>query len=655
MKRIGGVIFLSLLMIVLITTLASAQSGSGTERDPQAEQEIYDRLAKINPDAVPVFKAATEAYDAGDYEAAKTGYLQVRFLAPGFPDALRRLSYVEVALNDYTNAEIHARQAVSIDANLDNKGALALALSFIDDEKKNSEGFILAQEVARAEPDEPFYQHVLLVAAVQNDRTDIIRQAANRLVELEPENPVGHYFTGLLAAQDGQWERAESELLLAEKYGMPKETVDQALDETGARSQAALFRTLRWGGIGLAGWLAGLLLLFLAGWVLSWATLRAVKREISRASLEVSRGERLVRRLYRLVIGITSVYFYLSIPILIVVVIAAVGGIFYLFFAIGRIPIQLALIILLTGGYTLVAIVRSVFSRAKFEDPERKVIPEEMPALWQMAREVADKVGTRPVDTIFLTPGVEVAVTERGSLADKLRDRGQRIMILGLGGLSALTQGQLRSIVAHEYGHFTNRDTAGGEFARQVQYSVFLMGQRLVYSGLARWYNPAWWFVNGYYRIFLRITLGASRLQEILADRIAVLTYGIQDMVEGLEHIIHKNLEFGFQFNEEVERARAEKGGLHNLYELPPVKNTADFEQKLAELMGRPSSAYDSHPAPRDRIALIQQIKVKGFFDYDPRPAWDLIPHAALLKEEFTATIEKRLRQQDVLGSENPG
>ncbi len=654
MKRTSGVIFLLILAIVLGSTSVVSAQTSGGGRDPQIEQEIYDRLAKINPGAVPVFKAATTSGDAEDYAAAKAGFERVLEMAPGFPDALRRLSYAEVMLEDFVNAEIHARQAVAADPRLPNKGALAAALTGSTDQTKLSEALTLAQEVVRAEPDDVYYLQVLMIAAAVNQNINSLRQASNRLVELAPDYSAAHYFAGLVAAQDGKWELAESELLLAQKYGFPKEAIDEALTETGVRTQMTINRALQGGGIGLASWLAGLILLFLVGSVLSWVTLRTVKREITRGSFEVNSGERFIRRLYRLIIVITSVYFYISIPILILLVIAGVGGIFYLFFEIGRIPIQLSIIILVAGIYTLIAIVRSVFSKAKIQDPDFKVNPNEMPELWQLANEVARKVGTRPVDTIFLTPGVEAAVTERGSLADRMRDRSQRIMILGLGGLSGLTQGQLRAIVAHEYGHFTNRDTAGGDFARQVRFSVNMMAQRLIYSGQARWYNPAWWFVNGYYRIFLRITLGASRLQEILADRIAVLSYGIQDMVDGLTHIIRKGLEFNFQVNEEIERAQNEKSGLRNLFALPPVKDPASVEQKIKELMGRPSSVYDSHPAPRDRIALIQQIKVSGFFDYDPRPAWDLIPNASRLQEEFTANIEKQLRQRDVLAAETP-
>ena len=82
-----------------------------------------------------------------------------------------------------------------------------------------------------------------------------------------------------------------------------------------------------------------------------------------------------------------------------------------------------------------------------------------------------------------------------------------------------MTQGQFKAILAHEYGHFSNRDTAGGDLARWVRASIYRMAYNLAVSGQARWYNPAWLFINGFHRGFLRITQGASRLQEILADR----------------------------------------------------------------------------------------------------------------------------------------
>ena len=74
-------------------------------------------------------------------------------------------------------------------------------------------------------------------------------------------------------------------------------------------------------------------------------------------------------------------------------------------------------------------------------------------------------MGTRPVDAIFLTPGAEVAVFERGRWLDKARDRARRSLILGLGVVEGFHIDPFRAVLAHEYGHFLHRDTAGGDVA----------------------------------------------------------------------------------------------------------------------------------------------------------------------------------------------
>jgi Zn-dependent protease with chaperone function len=643
MKKVFSIIVLALAVSAILAAPVTAQSGKGG-RDPQVEQVIYSRLAAINPAAVAPFKIGTEAMDAGDLQVAKENYEQVLALAPGFPDALRRLSYIEQRLGDLPRAELLARQALQADPSPVNQTAVALVLVATNDKTRFSEAMALARAAVAAEPDSYYNYYVLMSVAVAADDYDAMRLSSRDLLKLDPVDPTGHYIAGIVAAHDGQFEQSEKDLQMAKDFGYPKEPVDELLDG-GIRTQANLARTLRWSGIGLGSWLGGLLLLFLSGLLLSNLTLKAVDREIGFGSFELSPVEAFVRRVYRVIIAITSGYFYISIPILILIITVLVGGIIYLMLSAGQLFLRLALFVLIAGIYTLAAVVRSLFVRANTEAPGRPVSQDAMPELWGLVKEVALRLNTRPVDAIFLTPGVEIGVFERGSLLKKLRDRGQRYLILGMGALSGLTQGQLRAILAHEYGHFNNRDTAGGDFVQLVQRSLYSIARNLAYSGLATWYNPAWWFVNIYNRIFLRITLGASRMQEILADRFAALAYGAHNLAAGLEQLIRQNLTFAFQVDAEVKQAAAQQRGLHNLYVLPPVEDAQTLENKLAESMRRPSSAYDSHPAPHNRLSLIERIKTEDAASDDPRPAWDLIEDASQVQWEATSLLEKNLRR----------
>jgi Zn-dependent protease with chaperone function len=57
-----------------------------------------------------------------------------------------------------------------------------------------------------------------------------------------------------------------------------------------------------------------------------------------------------------------------------------------------------------------------------------------------------------------------LAVYEKGSYLQRMRDRGRRVLVPG----SVLTGllDSFKAIFAHEYGHFQNRDTVGGDALR---------------------------------------------------------------------------------------------------------------------------------------------------------------------------------------------
>ncbi len=237
-----------------------------------------------------------------------------------------------------------------------------------------------------------------------------------------------------------------------------------------------------------------------------------------------------------------------------------------------------------------------------------------------------------------------MAVTERGRIWQKMRGTAQRCLVVGLGMLPGMSVGQLQSILAHEYGHFSNRDTAGGNLAHQVHASVNTMAMNLGWSGQARWFNPAWLFVNGFIRLFLRITLGASRLQEIMADRHAAMAYGVGAFVSALEHIVRQGVLFRMQVEGEIDDARDGHRDLHNLYDLPALQSDAQ-QQELAdatkEAMERPTSPYSSHPAPRDRIALLNTLQTSASLNGDRAgPAWSLLADPDGLQAEMSAAVQ---------------
>jgi Zn-dependent protease with chaperone function len=362
---------------------------------------------------------------------------------------------------------------------------------------------------------------------------------------------------------------------------------------------------------------------------------------------------RRLRRIYNAAIGFAAVYYYVSIPIVIALVVGLSGGLLYGLLVFGWIPIKLVFLLVIGAAFTVWALIRSAFARARRdeEDPGRRVLEGEAPALWAALREVAGQVGTRAVDDVFLTPGTEVAVAERGPMRARLRDKARRHLILGAGVLEGMTQGQLRAVLAHEYGHFSNRDTAGGDVAATVQTSLLKAAIHLARSGSANIFNPAWHFLRLFFALFQRITLGASRLQEVMADRFAATIYGGAIFAEGLRHVTRRSVQFSAEADVFVERAREKRTAIPNLYVAPDAGavNGAEVDAAIAKAMTDAGSPYDSHPPVARRIDWVSRFATPEAAAALTGPAWALFPDRARLEAEMTGIVNKRLSQDDVI------
>jgi Zn-dependent protease with chaperone function len=343
------------------------------------------------------------------------------------------------------------------------------------------------------------------------------------------------------------------------------------------------------------------------------------------------------------VLWASCVFYYASVPLSFLAVLALGLGVFWAFSFLGEIPVQivlaLAVVILVTAWAVLKSLWVSVVRPREIPDPGARLAPGTHPALDRVVRSVAERMGTRPVDAVFLTPGAELAVFERGVVWRQLAGRAERCLILGAGVFDGMTQGELKAVLAHEYGHLVNRDTAGGGFALTVRRSILAMAETLAEGGAATWYNPAWWFVRGFYLVFLRISQGASRLQEVLADRWAALAYGGEAFARGLEHAVAQSVRFDRHVARTLREVLEGERSLANVYRYVPAEqeDPAALSAAIAQALDAEPSAYDSHPRARDRIAWTAGILPAGSLELDDdRPVWSLFADRDALERDMT-------------------
>jgi tetratricopeptide (TPR) repeat protein len=444
-----------------------------------------------------------------------------------------------------------------------------------------------------------------------------------------------HYFHGLLAAKNQSWLTADNELERARALGMPMDAIDPAQLE----QLHALARPWRYARLGLYSVVAvagGLALLFVLGRILSFLTLRSA--ETADPNLAITPLQRSLRRIYRLVINLAGFYYYICLPFVILIAIGIVIGLGYILLMLRRIPGKAIALFLAFGCAMLVMIwssIRSLFVRMKYEDPGRPLTADEAPRLWELTRAVAAGVGTRPVDAIFLTPGTELAVFERGNWLQRTRDQSKRSLILGLGVIDGFRTSDFRAVLAHEYGHFLHRDTAGGDVALRVNATMTKFATAMAQNGQLAWWNIGWQFVRLYHLIFRRITHGASRLQEINADRVAARLCGRDAFEGGLRHVIHRDLDQNVEAGRSAERMARIAGASSwspSLGEDPVApllqlveaardtdrepwwdvysraENRREIDQKFDEIWKAGTSEDDTHPSPTERVRLLSRL-----------------------------------------------
>lgn len=629
----------SLLLLLLIASITYAQPG----RDMAKEKAIWAELETVAPQRLADFKAATEAMDAQDYDKAIELFLKVRQAAPGFDAALRRLGGCLVSAGQTEAGFAYLRQALAIRRSPENLLSLAQSLAFPAGKegtrKQKEEAYQLLKEANRSAP---AYADALVLQAqfaMEMDKIDDFRRVTGQLVANHPDLMATHFFNAILAANDEKWITAEQEIKVAQSLGLAPEIAQQFLD-SGVKTRATVWHYLIYSLYLTGAWVIGLIGLFLIGKLMSRKTLTSL--EAANPNSPTSASELTLRKFYRRLINVAGFYYYISLPVVIFLVIIVAASITYAFVMLGRIPIKLIAILVIGGLITIFTLIRSLFIKVESVDPGRSLKYDEAPGLWDLTRTVAATVNTRPVDEIRITPGTELAVYEKGTWRERSQDKAQRILILGIGVLNDFKQNGFRAVLAHEYGHFTHRDTAGGDIAIRVNNDMMKFAHAMIIHGQATWWNVAFQFLRIYHFIFRRISHGATRLQEVLADRVAALQYGPLAFEEGLTHVIGKSVEFHHLATKEIEDSVAVRRALQNLYELR-VDQNSNLQQQIEESLNRETSEDDTHPCPNDRFRLTRKIT-----GANESPAtgmvWDWFKNREALTNEMTSLIQSEVQ-----------
>jgi heat shock protein HtpX len=261
--------------------------------------------------------------------------------------------------------------------------------------------------------------------------------------------------------------------------------------------------------------------------------------------------------------------------------------------------------------------------RLKYEPAGVRINAGDQPRLFALIDEEVASAGEAPPERVYATLQVNAAVTEVG---------GGRVMEVGLPLMHILTERELRSVIAHELGHYAGGDTRLGPWIYRTRETIIRTIQRLTKRDDDMWSRravrkPFIWYGNA----FLRITNGISRRQEFAADARAARAAGRDAQVSALRQVHAYGAAFdGYWMNEVVPVLDAKRRppiaeGFRRFIADDAIERQAQeiLERELAE---GTTSPYDSHPSLPERIAAVQDLPA-GEPDASP-PAIALVDDA---------------------------
>ncbi|MCL1665002.1 M48 family metalloprotease [Elizabethkingia ursingii] len=340
-----------------------------------------------------------------------------------------------------------------------------------------------------------------------------------------------------------------------------------------------------------------------------------------------------------------TVYFILilvSLAILLAVISLAIS--FLKNFKIGFWTILIAGAMIGMGGIVFVFLIKFLFSVSKDNYEKLRVTKEKEPALFQLIEETYQQVGAPAPKHVFLTTDVNAFVSYDSSFWSMFLPVKKNLTI-GLGLINSTTVSELKSILAHEFGHFSQRSMKVGSYTNQAQKMLYDMlynnekffknisGFAGVHAVFYLFVMIAVYFIRGIQWILARLFdflfskhLSLSRQMEFNADAIAAHVVGSRVSAESLlrlslsEMAFTKPLNFFYAHNKTyyTDNLYADQTVLMDFYakeyshklvnQLPLVTLEESEKYNLSKL--EIEDKWSSHPSIKDRVQAIEKENI---------------------------------------------
>ena len=310
---------------------------------------------------------------------------------------------------------------------------------------------------------------------------------------------------------------------------------------------------------------------------------------------------------------------------------------------------------------------------------DHEVTEADQPQLFYFLHRLADEAGAPRPHRVFLSNRVNAAVFYDLSVLSFFTPARKNLEI-GLPLVNGLTLGELKAVLAHEFGHFAQRSMAVGRWVYVAQQVASQIVARRDYldkflSGLSRFdLRIAWigwvlslivWSIRSLMDSLFSIVVIAqralSREMEFHADLVAVSLTGSDALVHALyklqslddawsrtQNFIGTEVRNGRGVKDVFEVQTRMVGKMRTLLDdpeygaLPDIQPDASGRHRLfRKQLARPPQMWATHPENTDREENAKRAYIPA--PVDQREAWVLFSDAPQLREQVTAEMLKEV------------
>lgn len=294
---------------------------------------------------------------------------------------------------------------------------------------------------------------------------------------------------------------------------------------------------------------------------------------------------------------------------------------------------------------------------------------EEQPKLFELIESIAIQIDIHFPQKVFVASGVDAMVFYDSNFRN-LFFPSKENLVIGLGLINSVNESEFKAILAHEFGHFTQRSLNVFSYVyieNQIIYKMLIdeqFYQSLLKNFFQTIFRLAWivvfysriirWILRKAYEIVSKSYMALSREMENHADEISARVAGSMPAITSLLRaslaMDSFNYIWQFYFNRVSENVKteniypqhyyvmmsyAEKFGMEIKFDLPHVTKEIINRFNRSKLVIK--DQWASHPTVFDRVKKLEELNVEAVVSGDS--AWKLLSDVENLQKKLTEKL----------------